>query len=144
MFLWRISIFNSLSGDGGLVVDGRWHEVGRRIVYASEHPAVALLEMIVHADRRYLPVNYQLLKIRTPDITTVEQCKPLENDWQTNAAITQSIGNRWLADGSSAVLKVPCAILPESWNYLINPLHPDSKQFDIMSAQSVPLDARLK
>jgi RES domain-containing protein len=33
-----------LSGEGGLVVDGRWHSVGRRIVYAahSDSPNIVL------------------------------------------------------------------------------------------------------
>jgi RES domain-containing protein len=37
-----------LSGEGGLVVDGRWHSAGRRIVYAASSEALAVLEMRVH------------------------------------------------------------------------------------------------
>ena len=37
-----------LSGEGGLVVDGRWHSAGRRIVYAANSEALAVLEIRVH------------------------------------------------------------------------------------------------
>ena len=45
MRLWRISDFADLAGEGGLLVSGRWHSRGRRIVYLSDHPATALIEI---------------------------------------------------------------------------------------------------
>ena len=49
MELWRISNYADLSGAGdGLLAAGRWHTRGRRIVYLADHPASALLEMLVH------------------------------------------------------------------------------------------------
>jgi RES domain-containing protein len=143
MLLWRISMFRSLNGDGGLASAGRWHDKGRRVVYTSEHPAITLLEMIVHTDRQYLPTTYQLLKIRGPDNLKVGNCGNLEKDWQKHPARTQAIGNNWLARLETPILKVPCAVAPESWNYLINPVHPDAARIEIKSAQIVPVDARL-
>ena len=48
--LWRISNRCDLEGVGGEKADGRWHTAARvkRIVYLSEHPAVALLEVLAN------------------------------------------------------------------------------------------------
>jgi RES domain-containing protein len=38
---------------------------------------------------------------------------------------------------------VPSVILPETWNILINPLHPDTAtKLRVTKAQHVPLDGR--
>jgi hypothetical protein len=67
MFLWRISKFADLTGKGGEVVSGRWHEKGNPIVYCADHPSTALLEMIVHLNPANIPDKYQLLKVHCPD-----------------------------------------------------------------------------
>jgi RES domain-containing protein len=67
MFLWRISRFADLSGKGGELVSGRWHEKGNPVVYCADHPSTMLLEMIVHVNPANIPDTYQLLKIECPD-----------------------------------------------------------------------------
>ena len=42
------------------------------------------------------------------------------------------------------MLEVPSAILPDVFHTLINPMHPDATHLNIISVQSVPLDARLR
>ena len=49
MVLWRISNHASLTGDGGLRTEGRWHPLGSRVGYCTTSPAGALLEMLVRA-----------------------------------------------------------------------------------------------
>jgi len=66
MFLWRISKFADLSGKGGELVSGRWHNKGHPIVYCADHPSTALLEMIVHMNPANIPESYQLLEDRMP------------------------------------------------------------------------------
>ena len=73
--LWRISNHASLSGDGGLYASGRWHTRGRRVVYLADHPASALLEVMVHLeiDAEDLPTHYQLLGVDVPDDLASEE-----------------------------------------------------------------------
>jgi RES domain-containing protein len=83
MFLWRISKFADLSGKGGELVSGRWHDKGHPIVYCADHPSTALLEMIVHMNPVNIPESYQLLKIECPDElwrTDEVQFSPREQD----------------------------------------------------------------
>jgi RES domain-containing protein len=143
MLLWRISNYATLDGMGGLRFSARWHTVGRPIVYAADHPASALLEMLVNLDVSLLPDTFQLLKIFVPDDITVERSAS-GGDWLENVLLSRAAGDHWLADRRSLILQVPSAILPGVFNTLINPLHPEAPRLKIKSSISVPLDKRLK
>ena len=66
MRLWRISNHVDLSGEGGRRAAGRWSHQGRRVVYLAEHPALAMLETLVHleVDVEDLPSTYRLIEVR--------------------------------------------------------------------------------
>jgi RES domain-containing protein len=89
--LWRISNRVSLAGDGGMRAAGRWHTRGRRVVYCSESPAAALLEILVHfeIDVRDLPTRYRLLKLHMPDNLDVEVPADLPADWLERTDLTR-------------------------------------------------------
>ena len=147
MRLWRISDHASLSGDGGLFASARWHSRGKRIVYLADHPASALLEVIVHLEVKAenLPDGFQLLKIDVPDDLEVDQPdqRELPADWRERVSLTQKIGDVWLNEGLTSLLRVPSAILPETNNYLLNPAHPDAARVGIASALRAAFDPRL-
>jgi len=58
--------------------------------------------------------------------------------------LTREIGTEWLRGKASAALEVPSVIVPETANTLLNPLHPDAKQFVIVSSYPYPFDPRIK
>ena len=149
MFLWRVSQYTNLTGLGGELSGGRWHtkSPGKRVLYVAEHPAVALIEHLANlgALPEFLPDHYQLLKIVAPDKIeigelTVRQLASIDPE---SFPTTQAIGDRLLAAGKSAILRVPSSPSPESWNYLLNPLHPDASQIRIEWAKTVRYDRRL-
>ncbi len=43
----------------------------------------------------------------------------------------------------TAVLRVPSAIIPQDYNYLLNPAHPDFAQIKIGTPETFDLDTRL-
>jgi RES domain-containing protein len=47
----------------------------------------------------------------------------LDADWASDLALTRSIGDAWLQNGSSLGLWVPSAVEPLERKLLINPLH---------------------
>ena len=69
----------------------------------------------------------------------------LPDSWKDNPspAALAEFGDRWVNDGSSAVLKVPSAVIDQEWNYLLNPAHPDFAQIIIGGANPFQFDARL-
>lgn len=126
---------------------GRWHTRGRRVVYCSESPAAALLEILVHfeIDVRDLPTRYRLLKLRVPDALVVEDllAADLPPDWIEQTERTRAIGDRWLQAGRSALLRVPSAVVPETFNVLLNPGHADAAQLEVMQVGEHAIDPRL-
>ena len=147
MRLWRISDFVDLSGQGGLLAAARWHSRGRRIVYLADHPASALLEVLVHleVDAAELPDVLQLLAIDVPDDIAPERVESanLPADWKQHFSVTRALGDRWLREDGSALLRVPSAIVPAAFNFLLNPAHPDAASAKIAEIIHAPFDTRL-
>ncbi len=147
MQLWRISAFADLSGEGGLHFAARWNSAGLPIVYLAASAAGALLEILVHLElaRKELPDTYQLLEVEVPPDVKASPITGtgLPTDWETNLAVTRAIGDAWLRARTAALAIVPSAILPDTWNYLLNPVHPDAGRLAIRNVTSTKYDARL-
>jgi RES domain-containing protein len=147
MKLWRISNYADLEGKGGLKAPGRWHNRGVPIVYLAENPALAMLEILVHLelDLREIPETYQLLEIDYPSIKGIAHLhhNALPPNWQRDLEHTRAVGDAWLTSENSLFLRVPSALVPQSFNYLFNPRHPLSQQAKITSSTLHPFDARL-
>ena len=147
--LWRISRHDDLQGLGGERSDGRWHTAakGKRIVYLSEHPALALIEVLANlkGNPRLFPDAYRLMKIAVDDpiFSRALTAAPLPQDWRDTLDHTRQIGDAWLTARTSALLAVPSAPSPESSNYLLNPLHPDARSLTVEWSKWVSYDKRL-
>jgi RES domain-containing protein len=145
-FLWRISNYPFLSGEGGLLYSARWHTAGHRIVYLAESPAGAVLEALVHLELDEIdwPRSYQLMQVEYAEGLNVEALKPTPSkNWKTSLAVTRRIGDEWLHAGRSALARVPSAILPETWNVLLNPDHANAKRIRIVRTLRAEYDPRL-
>ena len=147
MILWRVSNHAALDGGGGLRASGRWHSRGRRIVYCALGPAAALLETLVHAeiDAEDIPVTFRYLEIEAPEPVSIEAAEvdTLGPGWRRDPLATRRIGDGWLLSGRTALLRVPSAIVPATWNVLLNPRHPDAGQVRVVRIHDQPLDLRL-
>ncbi len=147
MILWRISNHPDLKGRGGLFASARWHTQGRPVVYLAETPSGALTEVLVHLelDPDRMPDSYKLLKLEAPDGISLRRLKSseLSSNWKSNLLITRDIGDEWLASSSTALLRVPSAIVPETFNVLLNPLHPDAEKIRVVWHRKYPWDKRL-
>jgi RES domain-containing protein len=146
MVLWRISRHRDLKGEGGLRAPGRWHLRGRPIVYLAETPAGALLKICVHTSANDIPGSFTLLRIAVPKEVSYERLDhaKLPGDWIDNAEVTREVGSAWLRSSRSALLCVPSALVPETFNVLLNPLHRDAGLLQIVSAHAYPFDPRIK
>jgi RES domain-containing protein len=127
-----------------MLASGRWHTKGRRVVYCAQNAATALLETLVHLeiDIEDQPLGLRFLEIEAPDLLAMETANP-QSDWRTNLEKSRAVGDEWLQSGRTALLQVPSAVAPLSWNVLINPLHPDAVAIRIVRSHKHPLDARL-
>jgi len=131
--VWRISKRQyapaAFSGDGGLRAAMRWNHKGHRIVYTSQSLSLATLELWVHTPPIEPLTTYVSVAAGIPDelhITVFDQ-EVLPPGWQEDPApsILRDLGTNWLVSKVSAVARVPSAIIPTEFNYLLNPEHPD-------------------
>jgi RES domain-containing protein len=145
--LWRISDFADLSGQGGLLAGARWHSRGRRIVYLADHPAAALIEVLVHleVDAAELPDALQLLAVDAAEDIAAEAVRSddLPAGWQQDSSFTRAVGDRWLAEGRTALLQVPSAVVPAAFNWLLNPSHADAARIEVADIIAASFDPRL-
>lgn len=145
MTLWRISRHKDLSGTGGLRANGRWHYAGHPVVYLAESPAAALLEVCVHTAANDVPPEFTLLRVEGPAIEVASVAlKGLSERWTAELEATREMGTAWLRARKAALLRVPSAVVPETWNVLFNPLHRDAKRFRIVETMEWPFDVRIK
>ena len=116
------------------------------MVYLAESPAAAMLERIVHLASREgkLPRTYDLLEVEAgKDLVISNLDPPSESQWKLDVEITRTLGDGWLAAVASALARVPSVIVPRTWNFLLNPLHPDASQMRIASVMRERFDNRL-
>jgi RES domain-containing protein len=145
--LWRISDHPKLDGIGGLMASGRWHTQGSLIVYCAPNPATSLVELLVHIeiDPDDLPKTVPYLEIEAPDDLSLEtvDLTTLGRNWERNAPVTRHAGDEWLRSGRTALLRVPSAVVPATWNILINPRQPKSAAVRVVRTHRHGIDARL-
>jgi RES domain-containing protein len=144
--LWRISNHVDLGGWGGRKFESRWSSLGRRIVYMAESPAGAMLEVLVHLKDRgdELPATFSLLEIEWPEGSGIRELLPLaEVEWKYQPESTRTIGDAWLSSRETPMARVPSAIMPRTWNVILNPEHPDAHLVRVVSVIRERFDNRL-
>lgn len=143
---WRISSYADLTGNGAKFASARWHTKGNLIVYLAESPAGAMLERLVNLldTEGQLPETYNLLEIATPEGLGMKELMPAAGfDWRGHSDLTRRIGDAWLGSRETPLARVPSAIVPRTWNVLLNPAHPDAKRVKIESVMPERFDNRL-
>ena len=121
-------------GLGSTFFDGRWHtRTGRQIVYTSSSRALCQLEKRVHTGG--LAVKDQILmRLDLPAEAVLLDVSDLglEPNWSNDIALTRSLGDEWLQRGASLGLWVPSFVEPLERNLLLNPMHPQCAQIQLV------------
>ncbi len=150
MFVYRISKkeYNALDGTGGLYGPGRWHQKGNLVVYTSEHASLSAWEKLVHvAGFSSLPTDLILLKIELPEnilIQTVPD-RILVKGWNNYpySNETMNYGSLFLQKKEHLALRVPTALIPDEFNLILNPLHPNIHDCKIIKSIPFTFDKRV-
>lgn len=145
---WRITRrefrSSAFSGKGAAANGGRWNNEGSAVVYTSESMALATLEMLVHAGRRARLTEFVLVSCAfPPDYVTLFDAGTLPHGWPADQNLTRGFGQDWIKDARKPVLRVPTAIVPAGFNYLVNVDHPLFKRIHIGHPVPFLFDPRL-
>ena len=135
----------AFDGEGAWLFGGRWNSRGTRMVYTSITLSLAALETLVHLNP---PVAFKYVAIPIEfDEAIVETVAAMDlpADWNEEPPppSTAEIGDRWVRESRSAVLKLPSVIISAELNYLLNPGHSDFKRIRIGKPMPFSFDPRL-
>lgn len=152
MIVFRLAVeqyASDLSGKGAGLAGGRWNSKGVDVLYTAESIALCMLEFAAHIPLGLAPPNFFLIRIEIPDnLLSLMQVKvpaELPSGWRVYPyrQEVQRIGDKFISDNESLVLKVPSALVPESSNYLINPRHKSFGKIRIKAKDKIDIDRRL-
>ena len=129
-------------------IKGRWNNTGNKVIYAAESIPLAFLENMVRRQGVGFNDDFKIMIIEIPDHTFIEiiSTKDLNPKWRTPNDYSQCLplGDKWYSEGKSLMLKVPSAVMPEAYNYVINTLHPDFNKVILAGVTNLVPDERIE
>lgn len=136
-----------LSGKGAALCGNRWNSKGTELIYCADSRALAMAEVAVHLSLSILPKDYVMVEIEIPSYISIDTLskEDLAANWSSFPHVldTQQIGDAFVAERKNCTLKVPSAVVPGDFNFLINPHHPDFSAIRIVGQEDFPFDSRL-
>lgn len=128
--------------------EGRWNSNGNKAIYCAESIALAFLENMVRRQGVGFNRDFKIMLIDIPGnlkIATIDTAD-LEEGWRSfrNYTQCQSLGDQWYNAGTIPVLKVPSAVLPEAFNYVINTTHADFSKIKLLQTTELVPDERIE
>ena len=152
--LWRISAdtplyeAHDLTGKGAEVSGGRWNRVGTPLVYTSTSRALACLETVVHLTDNPLPLNRYLVMVSVPadawkNAVRLNPVRFVGWDAEPVGRASLEWGTKWAKSRRSLIARVPSILVPEEFNALINPAHPDAAKVTAVKVRKWLYDARI-
>lgn len=132
------------SPDGARRVSGRWHDVGDRVIHASERYSTAMLEALAWWNGPP-PGNRHYVEIEVPAGTSYEVVDTdALPDWhRRDSPSARRFGHRWYEEGRSAILIAPSVVARVDRNFIINADHPEFERLIPVVEKPVWWDRRL-
>lgn len=134
------------SAEGARRCNGRWHEYGAEVIYASRNYSTAMLETLVNWPAG-VPSNQHFVEVIIPagasyEVVTADVLPGWE---QPNLAASQPFGRTWYLERRSVLLIVPSVVARIESNVVINTRHPDYEGLPIEVGLETPVwwDQRL-
>ncbi|NIJ53547.1 RES family NAD+ phosphorylase [Dyadobacter arcticus] len=143
----RTKFARDLTGEGARLFGGRWNHKFTPCIYTSESRALALLEYTANINMDDIPRALSITTFEISEAHVLEiPVRILPGDWITSPApaSTKDFGTSLLKKAESGILKVPSAILPEEYNYLLNPMLRNESIYRITDVSDFVYDIRLK
>jgi RES domain-containing protein len=129
-------------------LEGRWNGDGKKVIYTAGSVALAFLENMIRRQGVGFNTDFKTMIIDIPDDLKIQTIKAasLSAGWRefTDYSKCQPLGNEWFDKGEKPVLKVPSAVLPEEFNFVINATHSDFKKIKLVETTELIPDERIE
>ncbi len=126
----------------------RWNSKDVKMIYTAQSRALACLENVVHRNSKGLLKNFRVMQISVPDDIGLREIKEsdLIEGWKEfdKMPYTQSLGDQWIREEASAILKAPSVIISGDSNFLLNPVHKDYQGIKLLRTDPFEFDDRIK
>ena len=151
MQIWRICgrryAKRAYDGRGARRLGGRWNRRGDAVVYASPALSLASLELFVNLRPANVPPDLVAVPAILSDDVSSERWEiaSLPRNWRDvpPPETIQHLGSRWIHSLRTAALFVPSIVIPEEFNVLLNPVHPDYARLEVGRPRKFQFDARM-
>lgn len=152
MHVFRITrnkhLKDDLTGKGASLFPGRWNLKDVFCIYTSETRALALLEHMANIGREvYMNSFFSIRTIYIPEECILKiSLSDLPSNWRERPppVSTREFGSRLIESKESLAYFLPSIVIPQEFNILIDPIHPDIKKLRIVKDQLLNFDMRLK
>lgn len=130
------------AGSGAGLYGGRWNPPSVPVIYAAGSLSLAMLERLVQ--RRDLEGTI-LVEAEVPDHIELDtlMSNPPPNWRVLGSPEAQAASAAWVAEGRTALLQVPSALVPREPNHVVNPAHPAAAGISLSSPEPLEWDPRL-
>jgi len=143
----RTKFADDLTGEGARLHGGRWNHKLVPCIYTSESRALALLEYTANVNIEDIPRALSMTTFEIPDDQIFQiQFSELPGDWTLSPApsSTRELGSSLLVAAKYLAIRIPSAVVPDEFNYLLNPAHAKSFGIRIIEMKDFIYDVRLK
>lgn len=134
-----------LSGTGAKLYGGRWNHIDSACIYTAESRALSVLEYAVNINIDFIPraLSLCVFEIDESQVYSLKQ-EGLPGNWRATPApkSTKDYGTQFLKS-NKPILKIPSIIIPEEFNYIINP-QVASLSFKLVEIKDFVFDLRIK
>ena len=145
--LGRTKYARDLTGEGARLFGGRWNHKLMPCIYTSQSRSLAVLEYTVNINIDDIPraLSITTFEVNSKKILEVSTAE-LPGNWREvpAPASARDFGTKILKEMKYAVLKIPSAVIPDEFNYVLNPLHTESSKFSIIEVRDFVFDVRIK
>ncbi len=150
LVVWRLCAAKyaatAFDGEGARLYGGRWSPKGIAVNYTAESRALAVVEVLAQVDdrARLADLRWVLISAEFPEALIERPARyPAESRQFPRTLTTQAFGESWAKEARSVALRVPSAVVPGEFNYLLNPAHPDFSRVKIARPEPFSFDSRL-
>jgi RES domain-containing protein len=150
MLVYRVgngAYARDLTGEGARLYGARWNHIGTPCLYTSSSRALAVLEFSVNVNLSRILRNLTITTIEIPeDDIHILEISELPGDWKDTPAppSTKEFGTKLLNGMHHLVLQIPSTVIPEEFNFLLNPRHPRIVQCKVLEVKDFVYDLRIK
>lgn len=150
MFVYRVgngAYAHDLTGEGARLFGARWNHIGTPCLYTASSRALSVLEYSVNVNLSRILRNLTMTTIEVPDDDILLlSIADLPGDWRNAPApsSTKEFGTRLLKAKKEFVIAIPSTVIPEEFNYLVNPRHRRIMECKIVDVKDFIYDLRIK